>query len=382
MGDFNLMYKASDNSNHRINNRLINSFREVLEELEVKPLHLHVKRFTWSSGTANPTLTKIDHFFISKYWELPNPHCYLQAIGTSMSDHCPMLITCSPFPRCYRGFLFEVGCIHMPEFRLIVEQSWSQPLKTLNKAQRLHVKLARLAKVLKWWHKLRLAELRRDSDDAQRLVLGLDQAQEQRSLDDSKMMARRVAKDKILAMEALRKIRLRQRSRLRWIKGRVSAWRRKNFIPSLQVHNRTYTAHEDKEQVVHQFFCSQFGTPTLRTCTLNWEQLQLRRHDLVDLDRDLTDAEMKAAISQTPLEKATGPDGYIGAFYKACWPIVKQDVMAAVRELFNRQSHCCNLLNSANITLLPKEDGAQGLGDHQRHAQHRKVDGHQSSQTA
>jgi endonuclease/exonuclease/phosphatase family metal-dependent hydrolase len=105
MGDFNLMYKASDNSNHRINNRLINSFREVLEELEVKPLHLHVKRFTWSSGTANPTLTKIDHFFISKYWELPNPHCYLQAIGTSMSDHCPMLITCSPFPRCYRGSL-------------------------------------------------------------------------------------------------------------------------------------------------------------------------------------------------------------------------------------------------------------------------------------
>jgi hypothetical protein len=45
MGGFNLIYKASDKSSHRVNRRLINNFRAVLEDPEVKALHLHDRRF-------------------------------------------------------------------------------------------------------------------------------------------------------------------------------------------------------------------------------------------------------------------------------------------------------------------------------------------------
>jgi hypothetical protein len=39
--------------------RQMNSFRATLEELEVKKLQLHGHRFTWTSGTTNPTQIKM-----------------------------------------------------------------------------------------------------------------------------------------------------------------------------------------------------------------------------------------------------------------------------------------------------------------------------------
>jgi hypothetical protein len=64
----------------------------------------------------------------------------------------------------------------MPEFKDIVQQSWSQPIQMSNITRRLHIKLARLAKVLKRWHKQRIATLHKESEDTQKLVLRLDQA--------------------------------------------------------------------------------------------------------------------------------------------------------------------------------------------------------------
>jgi hypothetical protein len=66
LGDFNLIYRACDKSNGRVNRGLMRSFRTVLNELELRELHLHGKRFTWTSGTVDATQTKIDHFFSTR----------------------------------------------------------------------------------------------------------------------------------------------------------------------------------------------------------------------------------------------------------------------------------------------------------------------------
>jgi hypothetical protein len=149
LGDFNLICHASDKNNPRVNHRLMNQFRSVLEDLELKELHLHGHRFTWSNGMANPTLTKIDHVFITKEWELAFPNCYLQALSTSVLDHCPLLITCTPFSRKYRGFRFEASWVNLQGFKEVVQQSCNQPVATNNKPRVLHIKLARLAKSLR-----------------------------------------------------------------------------------------------------------------------------------------------------------------------------------------------------------------------------------------
>lgn len=65
-----------------------------------------------------------------------------------------------------------------------------------------------------------------------------------------------------------------------------------------------------------------------------------------------------------PSEKAPGPDGYIGGFFKMAWDIIKHDLVAAVQDIFECRAGCWNLLNSANITLIPKREEATTVGDY------------------
>jgi hypothetical protein len=44
-GDFNLIYKTKDKSNSRLNRRLMGRFKVVLDELELRELPLHGRKF-------------------------------------------------------------------------------------------------------------------------------------------------------------------------------------------------------------------------------------------------------------------------------------------------------------------------------------------------
>lgn len=63
-------------------------------------------------------------------------------------------------------------------------------------------------------------------------------------------------------------------------------------------------------------------------------------------------------------DKAPGPDGFTGAFFKKCWNIIKYDFMRVIH-LFD-SVHTTNLhwLNSVNVVLLPKKEGAEGISDY------------------
>jgi hypothetical protein len=88
-GDFDMIYRATQKNNNLINYMMVNRFKNTFDSLELRELQLHGMRFTWSSGTDEPTLTKIDHLFYTEQWELDHPNCYLQALSFSMSDHLP-----------------------------------------------------------------------------------------------------------------------------------------------------------------------------------------------------------------------------------------------------------------------------------------------------
>jgi hypothetical protein len=76
--------------------------------------------------------------------------------------------------------------------------------------------------------------------------------------------------------------------------------------------------HVAKAAALQEFFTRQFGSTTPREHTLNWDVLRPMQHDLQELDREVTEEEIQAAVIQTLPEKALGSDGYIGGFYKAC----------------------------------------------------------------
>jgi hypothetical protein len=264
LGDFNLIYRANDKSNANINRRLMNRFWSCLDEIEMKEIQLHGRRYTWTSSTQNPTQTKIDHIFATKDWEFLYLDYHLQAGGTSVSDHCPLILAYNPLQKRFKGICFESCWLLYPEFKEMVTDSSSMPVSTSNKARALHIKLARLAKTLKRWHKQRVAENRRESNQAQQLVLRIDQLQDERQLTDSEFQLKKEAKNRILALAAVKRIRLCQRSHLKWIRVgdtntklfplRANARQRRNHIPSLQHKGMTCITQEAKVAALADFF--------------------------------------------------------------------------------------------------------------------------------
>ena len=56
-----------------------------------------------------------------------------------------------------------------------------------------------------------------------------------------------------------------------------------------------------------------------------------------------------------PSDKAPGPDGFTGIFFKECWDIIKVDVLEAFHQLHAMNGAEFKFLNSANIVLIPKK---------------------------
>jgi len=101
-----------------------------------------------------------------------------------------------------------------------------------------------------------------------------------------------------------------------------------------------------------------------RVRDFNWGVLNVQRFDLEALAAPFTDDEILKAISLTPSGKAPGPDGFTANFFKSCWEIIRGDLMAALNTFHDLRCLNFDLLNTANIVLLPKKEGADSIGDY------------------
>ena len=106
--------------------------------------------------------------------------------------------------------------------------------------------------------------------------------------------------------------------------------KRKNYIKHLLTEDGQVHTHTEKEQHIFDHFSKQFGPPEARQFTLDWDRLGLPSHDLSALEDDFTEQEVHAVIKEIAADKAPGPDGYIGVFYKESWQLIKDDLLAAI----------------------------------------------------
>lgn len=72
--------------------------------------------------------------------------------------------------------------------------------------------------------------------------------------------------------------------------------------------------------------------------SLGWSRLQLVRVDDPDMDLPFSEDEIHHAVRQMPSEKAPGPDGFTGIFYKACFQLPE---CLRQRAFHSGQLHVC-----------------------------------------
>jgi hypothetical protein len=70
------------------------------------------------------------------------------------------------------------------------------------------------------------------------------------------------------------------------------------------------------------------------------------------------------AVKDLPSDRSPGLDGFLGAFYKAAWSIIKQDLLNTFTTLWSFDAQSFHLLNDALMILLRKTDSPTRLKDY------------------
>lgn len=120
------------------------------------------------------------------------------------------------------------------------------------------------------------------------------------------------------------------------------------------MHGHMVADHEDMQMALHEHFSGIFGAAPGGGPTINFQVLQLHALNLDDLEAPIQGAEVWAAVKALPSDRAPGPDGFTGAFYKSAWPIIQQEVMEAIHAFSVGETRNLRRLNSSLTVLLPK----------------------------
>ena len=101
------------------------------------------------------------------------------------------------------------------------------------------------------------------------------------------------------------------------------------------------------------YSCDQIN-PLEQNFFLNNLDAELSYQQKEHLQNDLSDFQIETTISQMAKGKAPGPDGLNVEFYTHCWPIVKNDFVKLLNQMYSTQS-IDNRTKSGFITLIHKK---------------------------
>ena len=348
-------------------------FRRALNTCQLKEIKLMNRKFTWSNERDDPTLSRLDRAFCNAEWELSFEHHSLNALSSSLSDHCPILLSNHSGPRKAPAFRFENFWTKMPGFRDIVQSAWEEPTTHTQPVHVLNHKLKTTAKKLRAWSKGLFSNHKLQLLLALEVILVLDMAQESRPLTEVERTLRTALKRRVMGLAALERTRKRQASRISFLREgdantkffhlRVNSRRRKNNIMRLKKGEGWVTSHEEKANHIHEFFSGILGPPEPRSLDFNWNLMNPATEGLESLGLPFSEMDIKGAIDDMPLDKAPGPDGYTVAFFRSCWNIIKEDMMRVIDAFSELSVNNFNIMNTANIALLPKIEGPDSISD-------------------
>jgi hypothetical protein len=145
---------------------------------------------------------------------------------------------------------------------------------------------------------------------------------------------------------------------------KASARRRKNFIATLAGEGGIVTEHQHKAALIKGFFDNLLGAAPSPPAAVDWPALEIPQLDLSELDVPFTADEVRQAIADLPADRAPGPDGFSGGFFKAAAHIILPDLLLAFGQLHAMNRNGLARVNAAHIVLIPKSDGAATVRDY------------------
>nr|KYP53426.1 Transposon TX1 uncharacterized [Cajanus cajan] len=202
----------------------------------------------------------------------------------------------------------------------------------------------------------------------------LDKKEESSELTMEEILLKRELQEKFWEVATRNESILAQKSRVSWLKlgdrnskffhGMLN-WRRKeNSLKGLFVDGRWMDDPKQVKLQVKKFFHNRFMEQHWERPLIEGVQFkQISDREKCQLTADIDLEEIKMAVWDCDSSKSPGPDGFNFKFIKSFWETVKEDIVRMMKE-FHANGKLPKGTNSTFITLIPKVDDPQSLGDY------------------
>lgn len=372
IGDFNEMLVHTDKCGIRpFDLYRAGFFRDFLNNTGLMEIELKGCRFTWASNPRNGVVVreKLDRALGNWAWRCLFPHALVTALPIVSSDHSPLLFLLLPKKTSGSSFKFEAFWDAHPDCHNIIQEGWNQGLNEEEPWNNLQGKIKSCKVALQRWQK---REFRRADREIAYLKEELKVMQNQEDQLTKGEDIKRI-QEEIKTLWKQEELFWCQRSRIKWLKDgdRNSKFfhattiqrRGRNRIDRLKDDNGLWV---EGQQEVFQLISEHFQKVyTLDNPIIDEERLhcilpKVTDQTNVDLNRLVSDEEIKVAMESMGELKAPGPDGLNGLFFQKNWGTIGVDVSKAIRQFFE-YGLLPSEMNETLVTLIPKVPMAESL---------------------
>ena len=152
-------------------------------------------------------------------------------------------------------------------------------------------------------------------------------------------------------------------SNTRFFHRMANSNRRNNCIETHMIDGAVSTNQDRIVDHIEQFFMNLYSEQQVQHPFPDILAFPRISRDNVDwLEKPFEESEVLEVIKEFNGDKSPGPDGFLMAFFQACWGILKSDIMAVFHH-FHVTGEFEKSLNATFIALIPKKAAAVEIKD-------------------
>ena len=363
IGDFNQILQNSEKRGGRIRSEtLMNPFRDIINCCDLQDCNFFGEFGTYTNcqdGQRN-SISRLDRAFCCSKFYKNYPDVTVEHLPWENSDHRPILLR---FFGCFRPnsrvFRFENGWLIEEKCKAIVLEVWGNNNFDLYQKSRV---CAQKLKAWKGWSISKIKwKIQSKKDALNRIIQG------PASVAAASNRRRLLFEIELLFLKE--ETWWKQRSRLSWLKqgdcnskffhASASFNKKKNTIAGL-LNNNNQMCYKWKEieGIASAYFDRLFSStnPGQDDCFVEAVRDILPHQSRVELDSPYSAMEVWEAVKALGSDKAPGPDGFNGKFFKHFWDFIGNQVTTTVLNVLSGHP-LPPQLNDYFIALIPKIKG-------------------------
>jgi hypothetical protein len=145
-GDFNILRKESDKNKPGGTNSWSSLFNSIIDIHSLIELDLSGRLYTWSNNKDPPTFEKLNRFLASPEWVLQFKNVSVTGLNRTFSNHVPLCLKTDSLSILKRDFRYELCWKLRPDFKDLVWNNWSLPVRSRSSIDIWKEKIKRLKK--------------------------------------------------------------------------------------------------------------------------------------------------------------------------------------------------------------------------------------------